>query len=352
MNKKSITKKIAALLLIVILTSLLDHIFIPKYIDENIDGRITAEFYNESVPLDVIGLGSSTMYNAMSPVALYRDYGFTSYVRSNASQTVWQSYYLLKDAIKYNKPKLVIFDVSFMKYGEEFIEEPSNRKTIEHMRDPLAKYNAVMASKYEQEQPISYYLPILRYHSRWKSLSANDLKYAYDYPEVTFDGFIMESRVPKEQHIYAPEALEEAVFPQKAEAYLDKIIELCRREDIQLLLMKTPTYVNSWHAEYDELLTKKASENGIVYINFDTTSENAGITVRTDYIDDGEHFNISGAEKFNHILGQYLKDNYELPEHSSENEIKSVWDEKVQKYETEKEKALKEHEQYVTDLGL
>ena len=340
------------MLLILVLISLLDHIFIPKYINENTDGRITAEFYEERPGLDLVALGSSTLYNAMIPAELYKEKGICSFVRSNASQTVWQSYYLLEDAIKYNKPKIVIFDVSFMKYGEDFVEEPSNRKTIEHMKSPVSKYCAVKASMYEEEDIASYYFPILRYHSRWKELTTEDIGYAYASPQVTYNGYIMESQIAKDQHIYESEAAPGISFPAKAMEYLDRITELCRKEDIKLLLIKTPTFVNSWHREYDDLLREYAAENSISYFNFDDMAEAMNINVRTDYIDDGEHLNINGAKKFTTALGDYLLENCELEDHRGDEGLNRSWQEKLDRYEADSQRAMEEFDQNRQEMGL
>ena len=45
-------------------------------------------------------------------------YGITSYIRGSAQQLVWQSYYLLEETLKYEKPKVVVFNVLAMKYNE------------------------------------------------------------------------------------------------------------------------------------------------------------------------------------------------------------------------------------------
>ncbi len=349
--RQRIIKNIILIILVAVIALLLDHIFAPKYLDENQDGRITREFYNEKTQLDVIGLGSSTMYNAMTPVYLWGEYGFTGYVRSNASQTMWQSYYLLVDALRTgHKPSLVALDVSFMKYGEEFVEEPSNRKSIESMRDPLAKWQAVQASKYEEEQPLSYFFPVLRYHSRWKELTGDDVKYAFEQPDVTYNGFLMEFKIPEEQTIFPRESSEDAAFPEKSKDYLDRIIKLCREKNIDLLLMKTPTYQNSWYYEYDELMEGIAEENGLTYINFDSLAEAMGIDVRTDYIDDGEHFNVVGAEKFCKVFGQYIKDNYDLPDHRTDGEISSVWNGKLDAYNAAKADGMGEYKEAIENM--
>lgn len=346
MNKKDIIKNIikylAAIVLIVSITILLDHIFIPKYISENQDGRITGEFYQEETNLDVIFLGASTVHYAISPDYMWGLYGFSSYDRSNASQTLWQSYYMLKDTLKFKRPSLVMMDVSFIKNGEEFIEEPSNRKTIEAMRDPLAKYGAIMSSKYSEEQPLSYYFPILRYHSRWKDLKSEDFDNAFSSPLVTYHGYLMDFTIPAEQNIYPVEAIEFENFPAKSMEYMNRIVDLCQKENIPLVLMKTPTYVNSWHEEYDDYLMVYAKEKGITYINFGDYDREMDIEVRVDYIDDGEHMNVAGAQKFSRYLGNYICENFEMPEHDEK--YIQIWNAKLERYESAVEKGMAEYE--------
>lgn len=355
--KNRILKAVCAMLIASILVSLMDHILAPKYITENQDGRITREFYEVGTDLDVIALGSSTMYNAFSPDYLWGRYGFTSYVRSNASQTLWQSYYLLKDAFDTKHPSLVVLDMSFIKYGDEFIEEPSNRKTIESMRNPLCKYGAVKASMYEEEDILSYYFPVLRYHSRWKELTSEDLKYSYIAPRVTFDGYLMDFTIPDEQNIYEPDDLDSVNFPEKSLEYLDKIIELCKKENVPILLMKTPTYVNSWHGVYDDEISKIANAAGVSYVNFDDYADECGIVVRTDYIDDGSHLNIVGAEKFCDFFGAYIKDNYELADHrqgltDSDKKICERWNAALSLYEEKREAGMSYYEKEKQRIDL
>ena len=150
MRWKSIGIHIARILLIVVIAVALNRIFIPKYVEDNQDGRVTEEFYREKTDLDVLFFGSSTVYNAISPVYLYENYGFSSYVRANASQTLWQSYYLLEEMLGYETPKVVVFNVLSMKYGEPQ-KEAYNRMAIDGMRMSSSKISAIKASMSDKE---------------------------------------------------------------------------------------------------------------------------------------------------------------------------------------------------------
>ena len=144
----------------------LNRIFMPKYINENQDGRITGEYYREEGKSDVIFVGSSTVYSGVSPIQLFKDYGITSYDRSNASQTTWISYYMIEDAIKYSKPRLVCFDVSFSRNDDNYVEEASTRKALDGMRFGISKINCINEAMGEDEKLIEYLFPLFRFHSR------------------------------------------------------------------------------------------------------------------------------------------------------------------------------------------
>lgn len=342
----------AGLVVIAVAVAALNRIFIPKYVDNNQDGRVTAEFYREKAELDILFFGSSTVYNAISPVCLYENYGCTSYVRANASQTLWQSYYLLEDALRDHRPKLVMVDMSFMKYGGEFVEEASNRKALDGMRFSKSKYDCIRASMWEGEQMITYFFPVFRFHSRWKELTKDDFYYAARVPDVTYNGFIMQFDIPDEQVIYDREPRETYDFPEKAWSYLDRICELCNREEIPLVLMKTPTYVNNWYDEYDDALTEYAQEQGIEYVNFDWYKDEMGNELRTDYVDSGSHLNLVGAEKFTKYLGNYIVGRTGEFSHEKNAEIDKIWEKKVIRYEKDKAEGMKEYERRLQELSL
>lgn len=353
MKFKTILINCIKILLIVSLTIFLNRLFMPKYITENKDGRVTEEYYNEKTDLDVICFGSSTVYNAISPDYLWDEYGFTSYTRANASQTLWQSYYLMEDALKSQKPDVILLDMSFMKYGEEFVEEPSNRKTIDGMRLSKSKLDCIMASMWEGEEPITYLLPIFRYHSRWKELTKDDLIYAFHNTEVTYDGFIMEFGLPDQDPVvYDMEEKDSYDFPPKAYQYLDKIVALCKEKEIPLLLMKTPTYTNNWYPEYDDNLRKYADANGVVYTNFDDYKKEMGIDLFLHYNDGASHLNVTGAEVFSAFLGQYLKSNYSIENHKGQETYENIWDKKLERYERDKEAGLPIYQKKLEERGL
>ncbi|HAG69612.1 MAG TPA: hypothetical protein DCL38_06535 [Lachnospiraceae bacterium] len=337
-----ILKALAAALFLTVL----NRVLMPKYVSENQDGRITADFYKEELAPDVIFVGSSTVFSAVVPVILWERAGFTSYDRGNASQPMWTSYYMIEDALKSrNRPEMVVLDVGFIKYDDRFVEEPSNRKALDGMRLSLSKYRAVMAAKGSEERFIEYLFPVLRFHTRWKELSAEDWKYAFSEPSVDHNGYIIDfvktetvpDRRPGE---YAGKSRGETILSSRNKEYLIKILELCKRENVSLFLMKLPSLSDNWSTYYDEQIRKLAEPYGISYVNFDVLSDEMGIDYSTDSPDEGSHLNTYGAEKFSVYLADYLKANYDIASHRDDERYVRVWEEKSERYEKEKAAVL------------
>lgn len=345
MEKKNRYKKICLIILkaaiALFLIVVLNRIFMPKYIYENQDGRVTEEFYKEQLDTDIIFVGSSTVYSGISPVILWQDYGYTSYDRGNASQPMWTSYYMIEDAIACHKPKLVVLDIGFIKYWDTYAEEPSNRKAIDGMRFSPSKIACIEAAMDPEEKLTDYLFPIFRFHTRWKELSHEDFQYMFYHSLVTHNGFLLDFRETKQLPKHEGYMLKDnTLLSERNVEYLEKIIELCQDNEIQVMLMKVPSYSDNWSFDYDAQITDIAADYGVNYINFDPYSEEIGLDYKKHSPDKGNHLNTPGAEVFTKYLGAYISENYRVPVHTGEPAYEAVWDKKIERYETEKQKAI------------
>ena len=344
MKLKKICICLLKVLLIIFLVLSFNLIMMPKYINENQDGRIIAEMYREKISPDVVFIGSSTVYSGISPVALYEGFGLTSYILASSSQTSWDSYYVLEESLKHFAPKLVVFDIGFLTTEEDYVEEVSNRKLFDYMRPSLNKYRAVNAAMSEEIESISSYaFPVLRYHTRYNDLSFDDFKYAFYKPNVTYNGYIMSllmsAELPEERSM--AEAAD-FVLNNKNRDYLMRIITLCKDKDIDLLLIKTPSYQAKWGYNFETEINNVAIANNLTYIDFDLYSNDMDINYYTDSPDNGGHLNLLGAEKFSYYLGNILMSSFDIPDRRVDEKYKSIWEEKVTRYEDDKAKKIEE----------
>lgn len=307
-------------------------LFMPKYIEHDLDGSITAEFYREKLNNDVIFVGSSTVYSGVNPVVLWENYGFTSYDRSNSSQTSWISYYMIKDAIEQSDPKLVILDMGFFRYGDDYVEEANNRKAFDGMLPTKTKFQAIGSAKAEEETFLDYAVPIFRFHTRWKELKAEDFKYMYNKPTVTYNGYIRYDGAEPAQGERQTEGLEEVRMSNRNQRFLENIIELCMEHNVSLILIKTPSFEAKWAEPFERDIYDIADGYGVPYVDFDQHTDEMGLDYDTDTIDGGEHLNVYGAEKFTKFLGNYVRDNYPLTDYRNDPVYAQVWQEKCERF--------------------
>ena len=147
MKKKMISVSFV-LLFVLLFTAVLftvQALLVPKYQTGVVEGSMTEEYYSDDTKHDVIMVGDCEIYETFSTVELWNKYGITSYLRGSAQQLVWQSYYLLEDALRYETPKIVIFNVQSLKYDKPQ-SEAYNRMTIDGMRFSSSKLGAIKAS--------------------------------------------------------------------------------------------------------------------------------------------------------------------------------------------------------------
>lgn len=332
MKAKKITKICLVVAASLFLFLTLNLLFMPKYIESDNDGRITAEFEREKLNNDVLFVGSSVVYSAVNPIVLWDRYGMASFDRSTSSQPTWTSYYLIKDAIESTKPELIVLDVSFMRYEDDYAEEPSNRKAFDGMRISRTKFEAIEAAKYEEEKAIDYAVPLFRFHSRWQYLKGEDWKYLYYKPTVSYNGYLYSDAVDPALGDISADGLFEVRMTNRNAEYLEKTIQLCQDNGIQLLLFKTPSYQPKWDEGFDTDIRFIADKYGVTYIDFDTETQNIGIDYTTDTPDKGGHLNACGAEKFSAYLGAYIKENYTVTDHRGDEDYEKVWREKCERF--------------------
>lgn len=276
--------------------------------------------------VDVLFLGSSHTACGFSPQELYDAYSIRSYNLGSNSQSLWTSYYWLKEALQNQSPKAVVLD-TYSLFLDERENEASHRQAFDDMRWGTVKKEAVQTiCRFDKEQSaLSYFLTNIRYHSRWSGLQAKDfswmrfltppqLKGTWRYHNIC--GY--EEYTPLTT--FAVENNEETEnFQADAEEYLCKIAALCREKNIHLILVKTPTLAET-PARHNRIMAF-AKENGLNFYDFNM--EELYHAIDFNYARDmsdnatsgakNAHANPYGRQKLTNYLGKILLENYAVP---------------------------------------
>jgi len=343
--KKKILINIAALCFAILILFLLQKLFMPKYISEIREGSLIAEYYDEVKDHDVMFIGDCEVYENFSPITLWEKYGITSYIRGSAQQLIWQSYYLLEETLKYEKPKVVVFNVLSMKYNEPQ-KEAYNRLTLDGMKLSKSKINDIKTSMMEDESFISYIFPLIRYHARWSKLTGEDFKYMFEKDKVSHNGFLMRTDVKPVTVIPKGKKLADYQFGENSYDYLDRMTKLCKDNNIELILIKAPSTYPYWYDEWDTQMVNYAEKNDLTYINFLDLLEEVGIDFSKDTYDGGLHLNLYGAEKLSEYFGKTLSEEFGVSDNRNDSSTAKIWDEKVDSYYAMEEDQQRELVEY------
>lgn len=303
----------------------------PKYMESLVEGSMISEYYDTPKNHEVLFIGDCEVYANFSPMVLYEEEGISSYIRGSSQQLIWQSYGILKETLKYEKPKVVIFNVNAMRYSTP-VSEAYNRLTIDKMKWSKEKIEMIFSSMTEEENFWSYVFPILRYHSRIFELTEEDFTYLFQRRQNTFNGFLINQNVKGVESLPTKRPLTETKFADITYEYLDKIRELCEENNIELVLIKAPSLYPYWYTEYDEQIEEYASKYGLDYYNFLENILEIGLDYSVDTYDGGLHLNLSGATKLSKYFALILKEKYSLTDYRDNEEVNAYYQKELEKY--------------------
>ena len=316
-------KKVRVFIIIIIFIGifvLLNFLMMPKYQETLVEGSFTSEYYKSPKNHEVIFIGDCEVYANFNPMILYEEYGISSWVRGNSQQLIWQSYYVLEETLKYEIPKVVVLNVNSLRYDKSSDKrsEAYNRLLIDRMKWSDTKVKLIKESMLDEETFISYVFPILRYHSRYDELSKEDIKYLFERKDVTYNGFLINKEVKGVENLPTKRKLSNYEFAKENMEWLNKILELCKKNNIKLILVKAPSVYPYWYDEYDEQIISYASRNDLLYVNLLDKAEEMGIDYSKDTYDGGLHLNLNGSIKNSKYFGKILKVRIDLNDYQGD----------------------------------
>lgn len=327
---KRAVKIFVILIIFIIIFAFLNRLLKPKYATSLVEGSMTSQYYGESKDHEVIFIGDCEVYANFSPMVMYEESGIKAYVRGSSQQLIWQSYYILEETLKYEKPKVVVFNVNSMRYGKNSsaVSEAYNRLMIDNMKWSKTKVDLIKVSMTEEESFISYVFPILRYHSRFDELTKEDFEYLFKNKINTYNGFLVNKNIKPVTNLPTKRPLANYEFNSECYEYLQKITDLCKNNNIELILIKAPSVYPYWYDEYNTQIEEFALKNNLDFYNFLDNAEEIGIDYNKDTYDGGLHLNLTGATKLSKYFAKILKENYNLTDYTGD----ELYNKKLEEY--------------------
>lgn len=313
-NFKYILKKVIAGLLLLLTVSFVFYKFteIVKYPRHNF-----YDFYGymEKDTIDVLCVGSSHVYCSINPVQMYDDYGIAAFNLAAGSQSVWYSYYYIKEALKTQKPKIIILDIYTVISEDNYFDYTKTQGNLLNMKPSYNKWEALKAAETDKKVELFLGFPIT--HTRYNNLQKRDFDLSKN-GNGNFLGYYYSSRiVPYEESSIKDvgAVAERTPITEKAETYIRKCIELCQEKDIEIILTNAPwPNITEETQKRFNYVQDIADEYQVPFINGCLHTQDIGLDYAVDSMGDGGHLNYTGAVKYTKWLSDYLKSNYDLPD--------------------------------------
>ena len=286
--------------------------------------------------LDVLVLGSSHAYYGFQPGVLWNEYGISSHVMGSNKQSVATSCFLLKEALKYQRPKVVLFETYLMGIDDLYVDEGCLRQAVDSMRLGSVKHELIQEFLPEAswKDKLSYYVPFLKYHSRWSELTSDDFEKDYFFHGGNLDFGLKEGENPGLD--FPPGEL-----PERNLIYLNEMIDICRENNILFAAFATPYMTLGAGYEFRQSMNLALepwfADRDIPFFFFQKEPEGY-IDYKSDFRDE-THVNYYGQEKITAEIGAYLKENLDLPNHRGDDSYQS-WEKDLTLYLAEKQKRL------------
>lgn len=284
--------------------------------------------YEEKDYYDVLFAGTSVAIANTNSQELYFQYGISSTTIGAAQQATCLSYYALEEALRYQKPKAVIFDIKSLFYSKDRIYEMLKKDehsyghfSLDDIKSRKIRYEAFRALKdefYPELKFWDYFSEMYYNHAYWESLS-----------EESFTGYQLKDHILGNRlvlRVYPSERKKEVqTVPNEGEKatvyaynrkYLVKMIELCRTKGVDLILTRGYGVID-WNWKEYNAVQEIADEYGLPYLDINVLEKEVGIDWKTDNADN-VHMNLSGSKKWTDYLGEYLTEHYDFPDRRTE----------------------------------
>lgn len=287
------------------------------------------ELYDRGDEYDVLFVGSSHVVEGIYPMELWNHYGIASYNVGRYGHYMAGTYYALKDALEYTKPKLVVIDTLNIEGEIKARTDENGIKQIHDTMDTIPfSISKIKAIKdlYPDNRKIwnEFLFKYLLYHNRWEELGKEDFEILNSVEKGAVTRSELAKPIPYKRISLDKVSPKETVGTE----YLKKMVDMCKLQNIDVLLIFLPYPADVKDQEGANRAYLFAQENDIPYINFLDTQV---CDFQTDLHDEDSHLNALGAKKISVYLGKYIQQNYQIRDHRGDAEYEE-WNNDSEEY--------------------
>ena len=329
---KKVIKKLFEIIIFIalFLTILFKMSLIEKTYGKGLNNdRNSVLFYElDKNTVDVMMVGDSHIYHSFISQLIYNQSGITSAIMATSNQSIINSYWAIKHALNRQKPKVIIMDThsieDTLRKADDYLHFTSGILALpDFCIDKYYCYKDLKEAGYGLSDSLTVYdvVGLLQFRNDYdREFNIEELINLIVCPEKEFKTFgyypsteIMELEALNVGGTYDVVDFEDTI----TYIYLNKILELCKQNDMELLLTRNLYNSTSANLKTYESIFKWADANDVKYIDYFELIEQLDFNTKTDFCN-STHLNYSGAKKASNYLINFLKNNYNLEDHRND----------------------------------
>lgn len=294
----------------------------------DVKDRFVGFYAEKENTIDAIMVGSSPVYPFYSAPKLYGEQGIAAYPLSTNNQRPKAIKYLLKEAQKTQDPSLFLIELRMFTMPDEEWEDTMvfTRGVTDNMKYSWNRVQAINALVSDKSERYTYYFDIFKYHSNWKTmvmpsqlacwryekahpLKGLEIKYGVGPADWTDLSQITETQEPAAEQVEV----------------LYDLLSWIGDSGKDALFLISPYVMEETDRKQFNYIIPIIEEAGYQVLDLNCHVEEMGLDFGTDFYDYGSHVNALGEAKCTAFLGEYLKENFDLPDRRGQAGYES-WD--------------------------
>tara|TARA_Y100000590_G_C15470878_1_gene920115 strand:+ start:42 stop:929 length:888 start_codon:yes stop_codon:yes gene_type:complete len=292
--------------------------------DKHRDAKNWEYIYKENYNIDILFMGSSLIFTSLDPNVIDQIIKYDSFNLGSSSQNIIQTYYNLIEVLKYREIKLIVLDVNTIITDDTKLGFIYNNAS--GMYFSKNKINSFLNTV--NENSVSDIVDISELHTakEWGNISSIIIKEAFNWKNdiksinkifnvneniINTKGFLGKTKfISLEDYDKAKnKKIVKKNISIKNQKYFDDFIDLCKNNNIELILLQTPVLEKITIDQLDYYIEK----HDIPFYDFNFENDIDYSSYHYEDFYDEVHLSYKGAKKFSLIfadsLNYFLKNN-------------------------------------------
>lgn len=278
----------------------------PGRVNYQLEAGFAAEPENT---LDAVYIGGSNAFTYWEGPLAWDQYGIAVQTFASDGQSLDAREYFLSYAIK--KQPDALFIITVQDYVRPW-ENAAIHWSVDYFPESIEKYKLIKSltdlAGFSFSEKLSFYFPLIQYHSRWTELTAADFHYELDGLKGGFASYYS-LKVARDvtESFHAP--AERGELPEEKRAFWENFLNYCDSTGVSILFV-IPPMCNTEELGRELNTVKDMIEyRGYPVLDLVEKAGEIGLDFTTDYYNEG-HTNIHGAIKVTDYVARYLVDHY------------------------------------------